>query len=92
MCQDHMRKAGDVCFAEVSRDSEGMTKSYMLKDISNRVLLLVNFKQYSRILESWWKNCMNATLISKEIKIRKFAKNLSATKVPGFYQGRKKDN
>lgn len=22
--QDHMRKAGDVCFAEVSRDSEGM--------------------------------------------------------------------
>lgn len=22
--QDHMRKAGDVCFAEVSRDSEGI--------------------------------------------------------------------
>lgn len=22
--QDHMRKAGDVCFADVSRDSEGM--------------------------------------------------------------------
>lgn len=24
MLQDHMRKAGDVCFAEVSRDSEGI--------------------------------------------------------------------
>lgn len=23
--QDHMRKAGDVCFAEVARDSKGMT-------------------------------------------------------------------
>lgn len=22
--QDHMRKAGDVCFAEVSRDSDGI--------------------------------------------------------------------
>jgi len=27
--QDHMRKAGDVCFAEVSRDSEG-TPSFQL--------------------------------------------------------------
>lgn len=27
--QDHMRKAGDVCFAEVSRDSEGMFLYYV---------------------------------------------------------------
>lgn len=25
-----MRKAGDVCFAEVSRDSEGMTSSLVM--------------------------------------------------------------
>ncbi|GFZ06367.1 SER/ARG-rich protein 34A [Actinidia rufa] len=38
---DHMRKAGDVCFVEVSRDSEGMTNNIFTEILSPCTIILV---------------------------------------------------
>ncbi|MFQ6657332.1 hypothetical protein Gotur_027064 [Gossypium turneri] len=38
--KDHMRKAGDVCFAEISRDSDGMTRWDVLISIYSSLFTL----------------------------------------------------